>query len=149
MLENISEIVTVLGGEHTVGRRVRTTADLIRAIEEGLSPRAYRSVVAYLRSRLGVDLADLPYIVVPESTLKRRIRRKQRLTFDESEKLARLARIVSLAQDVWASPVLAARFLTEPHAMLEKRRPVEVAQTELGARQVEDLLYSLEYGLPV
>jgi uncharacterized protein (DUF2384 family) len=39
--------------------------------------------------------------------------------------------------------------MTTPHPLLEGRAPIEVAETELGARRVEDVLAALEYALPV
>jgi len=38
-------------------------------------------------------------------------------------------------------------FLSSPHAMLGDKRPIEVALTELGARRVENLLWSLFHGV--
>jgi len=65
----------------------------------------------------------------------------------QSERLERLARVMALAEDVWESRDDARRFLTTPHALLGER-PLDLAQTELGARRVEDLLWRLEYSLP-
>jgi putative toxin-antitoxin system antitoxin component (TIGR02293 family) len=61
----------------------------------------------------------------------------------------RLARVMALAEQVWESRDDAREFLAQPHSMLEERSPLEMAETELGARRVERLLMNLEYGLPV
>jgi uncharacterized protein (DUF2384 family) len=39
--------------------------------------------------------------------------------------------------------------MTTPHPLLEGRTPIDVAETDLGARRVEDILAALEYALPV
>ncbi|MGI9091755.1 MAG: antitoxin Xre/MbcA/ParS toxin-binding domain-containing protein, partial [Gemmatimonadaceae bacterium] len=71
------------------------------------------------------------------------------LSPEESERLERAARLTALAEWVWESRGAAQRFLTTPHPMLDGRSPIELAATDLGARRVEDLLWKLEYSLPV
>ena len=53
-----------------------------------------------------------------------------------------------LAEEVWESREDARQVLTTPHALLGGERPLDLAQGELGARRVEDLLWRLEYSLP-
>ena len=43
----------------------------------------------------------------------------------------------------------AKRFLATPHPELGGRKPIEAALTDLGARQVEDVVMRALYGLPV
>ena len=57
-------------------------------------------------------------------------RRKTRLSKAEGERLERH------------------EFLLSPQARLGGRRPVELADTDLGTRQVEEVLFQLEYSLP-
>jgi putative toxin-antitoxin system antitoxin component (TIGR02293 family) len=71
-----------------------------------------------------------------------------RLSRAESERLARLAGLSGLAEFVWGSAALAQQFLGAPHPQLESRTPLEAAESEIGARQVERLLWSIEHGLP-
>jgi putative toxin-antitoxin system antitoxin component (TIGR02293 family) len=49
---------------------------------------------------------------------------------------------------VWDSPEKAQRWLRKPHPELGQRVPLECALSELGARQVEDLLDRIYYDLP-
>ena len=55
---------------------------------------------------------------------------------------------MALAEEVWESREDARQFLTTPHALLDGERPLDLAQSELGARRVEELLWRLEYSLP-
>jgi len=57
--------------------------------------------------------------------------------------------VMALAEEVWESRDDARLFLTTPHALLGGERPIDLAQSELGARRVEELLWRLEYSLPV
>jgi putative toxin-antitoxin system antitoxin component (TIGR02293 family) len=83
--------------------------------------------------------------IVPSATFKRR----SRLKLHESEKTERLARVIALAELLWDDAEAAQRFLSTPHPELQNRTPLDIAATELGARQVEDLVMRAIYGLPV
>lgn len=83
--------------------------------------------------------------VVPLATYKRRGRR---LKLEESERTERLARIVAAAEYVWRGDKRGAHeFLTSPHPMLDDARPLDAAMTDLGAREVEQILARLFYGI--
>lgn len=118
--------------------------DLARAVRGGLSVDAVE--------RLGARIAPADpawrYRIVPKATLARRQRAAgRRLNAEESDRLARIARVWSLATDVWGSDEAAQRFLGEPHPLLGGRVPSELAtETEIGARAVEDLLGRLKFG---
>jgi len=66
----------------------------------------------------------------------------------ESERMERLARMTALAEEVWEDPDLAHEFLTSPQPQLGGRRPVELADSDLETRRVEEILFRLEYSLP-
>jgi putative toxin-antitoxin system antitoxin component (TIGR02293 family) len=56
---------------------------------------------------------------------------------------------MTLAEHVWEGTDDAREFLSTPHPLFDGRTPLELAQSEPGARRVEQLLMKLEYGLPV
>jgi putative toxin-antitoxin system antitoxin component (TIGR02293 family) len=68
---------------------------------------------------------------------------------NESKQLEHLARIPTLAEEVWEAPGRAREFLTSPQPQLGGKRPIDLARSELGTREVEDLLFKLEHSLPV
>jgi putative toxin-antitoxin system antitoxin component (TIGR02293 family) len=140
-----SAVARVLGGEKTLHRRVRTVDDLRRAVEGGLSREAFEQTVHRVFGE-GRAANEFKYHIVPKTTLQRR---RRRLSLHESERLERLARITALAEEVWEAPDLAREFLTSPQPRLGGERPVDLTRSDLGTRQVEDLLYKLEYSLPV
>lgn len=74
--------------------------------------------------------------------------RRERLKPAEGDKVERLARLMAMAEAVWEDREDARSFMNEEHPRFEGRTPIEMADTELGARRVEDLLMKLEYGLP-
>ena len=122
---------------------VRSVADIAEAVESGLPKLSLERVV----ERAGIEgpaRAKLMQRVVPAATYKRR----HRLKLVESEKTERLARVIALAEMLWDDEVEARRFLSTPHPELNGRKPIEAALTELGARQVEDIVNRALYGLP-
>ena len=59
-------------------------------------------------------------------------------------------RVISRATKVWGAEKLEAwKFLNRAHSELNGQKPIDVALSEIGARQVEDLLRKIEFGLPV
>jgi len=140
-----TDIARILGGEKTLRRRVRTLEDLRRAVEEGLPAGALERTVQHLAGE-GPEATNLKYRIVARTTLQRR---GDRLSVEESQRLERLARMTALAEDVWDDVSLAHEFLTSAQPQLGGERPVDLARSDLGTRQVEEILFKLEYSLPV
>jgi putative toxin-antitoxin system antitoxin component (TIGR02293 family) len=136
-------IADIMGGTAILGRRVRSIGDLEKTISLGLPKRALRITVERVYSSTG-DQRRAIFRIVPEATFKRRTR----LSHAESERTERLARVIAAAEFAWNDREDAREWLTKPHPELGKRTPLESAMTELGARQVEELLDRLFYGIP-
>lgn len=113
---------------------------------QGLPRESLRRVA----TRIGGDAeraSAIEHSIVPKTTLARRGGGK--LTLEESERTARLARLFAQAVDAFGTEEEARLFLRRPHPLLENRPPLGVALTEIGARRVEAILHAVEYGLPV
>lgn len=121
-----------------------TSLDLAKEVGRGLPVDA----VDRLCRLVAPTVPGFRYQIVSKATLARRHKTaKRRLSREESDRLARLARLWAFAVDVWGSAEAARRFLSEPYALLGGRVPLEVAtETEIGARTVEELLGRLKYG---
>ena len=84
------------------------------------------------------------------ATLRTLARRKSKgkLSPDESERLLRLSRVFELAVDLFEGDNAAAlRWLTSPRKALEGNTPLAYARTEVGAREVENLIGRMEHGV--
>lgn len=125
-------------------REAFTSLDLAREVSRGLSVDA----VDRLSRLVAPAVPGFRYQIVSKATLARRQKAaKRRLSREESDRLARLARLWAFAVDVWGSDEAARQFLSEPYALLGGRVPLDVAtETEIGARTVEELLGRLKYG---
>jgi putative toxin-antitoxin system antitoxin component (TIGR02293 family) len=84
---------------------------------------------------------------VPKATLDRRRQKKERLTAQEGDKLARVAKVVAFGLDIFRDKEKVRDFLTRPHMMLENKTPFDVAlSTGAGADAVINLLGRAAYG---
>ena len=110
----------------------------------GLPAAVLRRVGAFL----GLRPARVGSIVnINEKTLERRLKAHARLKPDESERVARLMRIISLATSAFESEEHAREWLKRPLRALGGQTPLQVAATEPGAREVERVLGRIEHGI--
>jgi len=142
-MEPHKHIVHLLGGPKAVGRPVHTVADLDAAIQAGLPREALEHLMSTVAPE--PERAKLRNRVVPRASYQR----SKILSAAHSATTERLARITALVQSVWEDDVKAQRFLWTEHPELGNRKPIEVALTELGARQVEEVIQRGLHGLPV
>ena len=63
--------------------------------------------------------------------------------------VARASRMAQLAEEVWEDAGLAREFLLSAQPQFGGKRPVDMARSEVATRQVEELLFRLEWSLPV
>ncbi len=112
-----------------------------RAVREGLSINAFDAVQAFL----GVPAAQFAEAVgIAPRTLARR-RQAGRLAPDESDRLLRTARLAEMALAAFEDADAAAAWFTEPKRLLGGESPLRAADTAPGAREVEDMLYAVEF----
>lgn len=106
------------------------------------------AVLRHVGAFLGLRPAKVGLIVnINEKTLERRLKAHARLKPDESERVARLMRIISLSASVLDSEEHARAWLNRPLRELGGLSPLQVAATEPGAREVERVLGRIEHGI--
>lgn len=123
-------------------RSPATERDILRIVEGRLSP----SVIKRL-SALGLQRAEIDAVVIPSRTLQHRRSRREKLTVEESDRVLRVIRIVSLAESVYGSRERALAWLRRPHARLDGRTPLSLLKTDTGSRIVEELLIQIDEGM--
>ena len=104
-----------------------------------------------LREMLGLPVDEMAAKVgISVATLSRRRAKKQPLDRDHSDRLMRYARLYWLSVRFFEGDAEGARnWLRHPARALGGVRPLDFAETEMGAREVEDLIGRLEYGVYV
>lgn len=120
------------------------TAGLVERVKEGFSYGALER----FKANVGLSrdaVADL--VQIKPRTLDRR-KERGRLEPDESDRLLRVSRVFGQAIGLFEGDVEAAkRWLSSPKRALGGAVPLEVAKTEIGAREVENLIGRLEHGV--
>lgn len=136
-------IATVLGGPAVFGEQVSTSAELHGKLRAGLPHAALET----LMTRFDLRRDEISQILhLPLRTIARR-KRERRLQADESDRLCRLARIAAHTEDVLGGPAKAARWLRAPNRALGGVPPLSLLDTDLGTRQVEEVLGRIEHGI--
>jgi len=119
-----------------------TPSKLIEALRAGLPVQELQD----LQASLAVPMEKLvPMLDISKATLHRR-KASGRLGPAESDRVVRYARLMGKAVEVLESEENARRWLTAPQVGLGGAVPLAYAETEVGAREVEDLLGRIEYG---
>ncbi|MEJ0001154.1 MAG: antitoxin Xre/MbcA/ParS toxin-binding domain-containing protein [Verrucomicrobiota bacterium] len=117
--------------------------ELIKRVEKGVPFRD----LEVLGRKLHLTLDELSRLVgIARATLHRR-RKEGRLQPMESDRLVRYERLLAQAIKVFESEEDALGWLRAAQRGLGGAVPLEYAQTEVGAREVERLLGRIEYGV--
>ena len=114
----------------------------LQAIRQGLPV----SFVDEIVQSGAITLGEVNELILPKKTLSHR-RQAGTLTPGQSDKLARVARVVAKAEETFGNKEKARRWLRRPTAPLNNEEPLKLLDTEAGARLVEALLVRIEHGI--
>lgn len=137
-------VIDVLGGPRVFkGRTLPSPTELRMRVRTGLPYQSLESI----RERLGLSLPEAAILLhIPLRTLARR-RHDRKLDAGESDRLYRLARIAAHAVAALGTEANVAAWLRRPNRALNGEAPLAFLDTDLGARQIEDVLGRLEHGV--
>jgi putative toxin-antitoxin system antitoxin component (TIGR02293 family) len=110
-------------------------------IVQGIDAKRVKDLIA--RGVLG---AKQVYRVIPERTFNRRLANRQPLKPSEADAIGRLLRVTEAANKTFGDAEFARKYLTLPNPALKDRIPIEMAETDAGAREVEDALSRFAHG---
>lgn len=119
--------------------------EIAKIIEKGLS------VSTIDKFKEVIDISDVQFsaiLGVSTKTIGRfRKSRSSKLPVPVGDRLYRIANIYTKAKEVFENNDLAQEWLTTPQIGLNNQIPLDLLITEIGAREVEDLLSRIEYGI--
>ena len=95
----------------------------------------------------GVLSQKAVYRAIPERTFKRRLAKRDVLKAPEGDAIARLLRVTEAAFKAFGDEEFARKWLNLPVPSLNDAIPIELAQTDAGARDVEDVLGRFMHGI--
>ena len=123
--------------------KAKHPTELIRQIQKGLR----FSELETLQNSLHMPFEQLAAkLAISRSTLQRR-KAAGRLSPDESDKVMRLSRLLEHATNVFGDVEKARAWLKHPQYGLGGAVPLDYAETEVGAREVDNLLGRIDYGV--
>jgi putative toxin-antitoxin system antitoxin component (TIGR02293 family) len=127
----------------TPSAKAKHPSDLIRQIQKGLR----FSELETLQNSLEMPFEQLAAkLSISRSTLQRR-KAAGRLSPNESDKVIRYSRLLQQAVDFFGDIEKARAWLKHPQYGLGGAVPLDYARTETGAREVENLLGQMKYGV--
>ena len=119
-----------------------TEAEILRIVEGKLAPAVIKRLIS-----LGLQRSEIDQAVIPLRTLQHRRSRREKLTLEESDRVFRMVRVISLAEYVYGGRERALAWLRAPHARLDGRAPLSLLNTDTGSRIVEELLVQIDEGM--
>jgi putative toxin-antitoxin system antitoxin component (TIGR02293 family) len=139
-----ARIAAVLGGRRILGKAVKKPDDLADLVRRGLPANSVKELAE--RLDLGTTILSQK-LGIPQRTLTRRLSQRSRLTAAESDRTVRLARVYASAVEMIGEEEKAAAWLQVPNRALGGKRPLDQLDTDVGAREVEDILGRIAYGV--
>ncbi|HEX2855099.1 MAG TPA: antitoxin Xre/MbcA/ParS toxin-binding domain-containing protein [Opitutaceae bacterium] len=113
-------------------------------VEEGLP---VTDLVEFGREA-GFTIDELARLVhIPPRTYARRVASKARLSLPEGERAMRVMRLYDQAKQLFGTHENTRQWLNTELPALGWRTPLDFAQTEPGAREVENLIGRIEHGI--
>ena len=95
----------------------------------------------------GVLSQKAVYRAIPERTFKRRLAKRDVLKAPEADAIARLLRVTEAARKAFGEEDFARKWLNLPVPSLNGAIPIELAETDAGAREVEAVLVRFAHGV--
>ena len=130
--------------ENLLGIETADNLKLAKKVEAGFSFGALER----LGKTTGLSLERLRVAVrITPRTLTRR-RKEKKLSPEESDRLVSVSRLLAQTVELFEGNTEAGmRWFQSPNRALAGQSPIEVAATETGAREVENLIGRLEHGV--
>jgi len=127
----------------TPSAKAKHPTELIRQIQKGLRFAELQT----LQDKIDLPLKQLAgKLFISRSTLQRR-KSAGRLSPDESDKIMRFSQLLEHATKVFGDVDRARAWLKHPQRGLGGAVPLDYAETEIGAREVDRLLGRIDYGV--
>jgi putative toxin-antitoxin system antitoxin component (TIGR02293 family) len=127
-----------------IGIKVKDSIDLVKHVENGLA----FTVVEALQQQMNLAAKEMARLL--DIKFRTFLRRKEagRLQPAESDRVLRTSRLFARAKDLFDGDQEAARdWLMTPQRALGGAIPLDIAKTEVGAREVEQIIGRLEHGV--
>lgn len=141
-MTSAERVAGIVGGSVVLGKEVRDGLDLVRSVRGGLPVAAALHVL----DSGWLTTSELDRVVIARRTLANR-RKVGTLTAEQSDRLLRVARVLANAEETFGSTEKARRWLRLSSQALGGECPLDLLDTDEGAREVDTLLGRISHGL--
>jgi putative toxin-antitoxin system antitoxin component (TIGR02293 family) len=121
--------------------RLTSDQDIVRLVEGRLPTAALQALRI-----AGLTDDEIYSLVLPRRTFSHRVAKRERLTSDESDRIVRIIRVVTLGENAFRERDAFWNWFRAPKRRFDGRSPLQMLRTEAGGRLVEELLIGLEEG---
>jgi putative toxin-antitoxin system antitoxin component (TIGR02293 family) len=124
-----------------IGIEPKSDFELARMTEEGLPLDSIVSLKDH-----GLTFTEISDIIISPRTLKHRKSRREPLSNEETDRVVRVARLLSMAEEIFGSRTKALAWLRAKDDRLDNRAPLQMLSTESGGRLIENMLWQIDEG---
>ena len=135
-----------LGGQRVLRENVTSELQLATLVRAGLPAEALDHVMEELSPAVAAQ-AEIYRVVGSARTLQRKRTAHRPLSADESDRLARLARVVVFAEEALGNVAAAHRWLARPNRALGGAAPINLLDSDAGTLAVSQVLGRIEHGV--
>lgn len=134
-------IIRALSACKALPKEIKSEVEMFDILNEGLPIEALTAI-----EHRGIINDDELKAFIAARTLARR-KSEKRLSPEESDLIARVARIHEFAVEVFGTDEKASRWLRTKNRAMKEHRPLELLRTDFGARIVEAILGRIDHGI--
>ena len=139
----LSHVSKILGGQQVLHANLRSSMDLVRLGEKGVSKNALNHLISY--STLSANqVADL--LPVSDRTIQR-YGAEDRFTPVVSEQIIAIAMIISRGEEVFGDRTLFLEWMKHKNPALSNKKPLELLSSRFGANLIIEELGRIEHGV--
>jgi putative toxin-antitoxin system antitoxin component (TIGR02293 family) len=143
LMSDGERIVRLLGGEKAFGARIERELDFDLQIKRGFRPLVFAS---FKRNTRFSNKVLCRVLGVSERSVERMAAEDERIKPIVSDRLYRAAKVIAFAEEVFESRDAGLEWLETPQTGLVGKKPLDLIETEAGAREVEEELNRIEHG---
>lgn len=140
------QVAEMLGGKRVLRRTITTDLELASAVSAGLPSGSLDHMLERVEGHITRN-EDVYRIVGSARTLQRKRASHASLSAGESDRLARLARILVRAEEALGDKEKALIWMARPNRALGGKRPLVVLDSDAGTLAVERVLGRIEHGV--
>ena len=139
-----ADVIDLLGGKQVFKEKITETNEMRELLRKGLPYSSLES----LAESLSIQIPTITKVMgMNPRTLLRRKEASKNFSQVESDRLYRIAKVISCAIDVLGSKGKAKEWLSRPNMALGSEIPINLLDTEVGERQVEEVLGRILHGI--